>query len=98
MGVLWGVGGLTFGLAMRFLGISLGMSVALGFTSAFGALVPPIYRDLAGIDGIRFSGMFTSSGGQLVLLGVIVCLIGIAICGWAGVRKERDLNADQMIA
>ncbi|MCH9693316.1 MAG: L-rhamnose/proton symporter RhaT [Gammaproteobacteria bacterium] len=97
MGVLWGVGGLTFGLAMRYLGISLGMSVALGFTSAFGALVPPIYRDLAAVEGIRFSGMFTSSGGQLVLLGVVVCLVGIAICGWAGVRKDRDLIADQMV-
>src|SRR2546423_9829516 len=42
MGLLWGIGGLTFGLSMRYLGMSLGMSVVLGFTSAFGALVPPI--------------------------------------------------------
>ena len=43
-GVLWGLGGLTFGLTMRYLGMSLGMAVALGFTAAFGTLVPPIFR------------------------------------------------------
>ena len=96
MGVLWGIGGLTFGLAMRYLGISLGMSVALGFTSAFGALVPPIYRDIVGIEGTRISEMFGSSGGQFVLAGVGICLLGIAICGLAGMRKETDLNRDQM--
>jgi L-rhamnose-H+ transport protein len=62
MGVLWGIGGLTFGLAMRYLGLSLGMSVALGFTSAFGSLVPPLYRDLVNdADGVRFSQMLQST-------------------------------------
>ncbi len=46
LGLLWGIGGLTFGLSMRYLGISLGMAVALGFCSAFGALIPPVYMDL----------------------------------------------------
>jgi hypothetical protein len=39
-GALWGIGGLTFGLTMRYLGMSLGMGVALGFCAAFGTLVP----------------------------------------------------------
>jgi len=95
MGVLWGIGGLTFGLAMRYLGISLGMSVALGFCSAFGALIPPIYRDLVGIPGVTFSGMFNTPGGELVLIGVLVCLFGIALCGHAGMRKERELSERQ---
>jgi len=43
-GVLWGLGGLTFGLTMRYLGMSLGMAVALGYTAAFGTLMPPIFR------------------------------------------------------
>src|SRR5687767_3184930 len=63
MGVLWGIGGLTFGLSMRYLGLSLGMSVALGFTSAFGSLVPPIYRDISGSAGDTFTGMLQSSWG-----------------------------------
>lgn len=96
MGVLWGIGGLTFGLAMRYLGMSLGMSVALGYTSAFGALIPPIYRDLfASDDPHTFSAMLHSASGQLVLMGVVVCLMGIAICGWAGVLKERELSDEQ---
>jgi L-rhamnose-H+ transport protein len=96
MGVLWGIGGLTFGLAMRYLGLSLGMSVALGFTAAFGALIPPIYRDLYNAaSGETFSGLMQSSGGKFVLLGVIVCLIGIVICGWAGTRKEKEVSTEQ---
>lgn len=92
MGLLWGIGGLTFGLSMRYLGLSLGMSIALGFCSAFGALIPPIYRDLAGVDGETLTSMFGSPGGQSVLLGVLVCLAGIAICGKAGMLKEAQLS------
>lgn len=96
MGILWGIGGLTFGLAMRYLGMSLGMSVALGYTSAFGSLIPPIYRDLFTFETTNtFSAMLHSASGGMVLTGVAVCLIGIAICGWAGVLKERELSDDQ---
>jgi L-rhamnose-H+ transport protein len=95
MGLLWGIGGLTFGLAMRYLGMSLGMSVALGFTSAFGALVPPIYRDIIGEGKDSFSEMISTTGGQIVLAGVVICLIGIAICGKAGMGKEAELSQEQ---
>ncbi|MEO7992065.1 MAG: L-rhamnose/proton symporter RhaT [Chryseolinea sp.] len=96
MGVLWGIGGLTFGLAMRYLGLSLGMSVALGFTSAFGSLVPPIYRDLFQPQSTNtFTAMLNSNGGIVVLLGVVVCLIGIFVCGKAGMLKEKELSSDQ---
>ena len=44
--LLWGVGGLTFGLTMRFLGLSLGMAVVLGLCAAFGTLIPPIFRGI----------------------------------------------------
>lgn len=92
MGLLWGIGGLTFGLSMRYLGLSLGMSVALGFCAAFGALIPPVYRDIASVSGETFSSMLHTNGGRVVLLGVVVCLLGIAICGRAGMRKERELS------
>ncbi len=88
-GILWGVGGLTYGLGIRYLGMSLGNSVLLGLTAALGSLLPAIYYNYAPTEGkITFSQMLASSGGQLVLLGVLVCLIGIAICGYAGRRKE----------
>jgi len=68
LGVLWGIGGLTFGLAMRYLGMSLGMSVALGFCSAFGALIPPIYRQFATPDSSKTIGaLFHSNGLPKVL-------------------------------
>jgi L-rhamnose-H+ transport protein len=82
-------------IAMRYLGLSLGMSVALGFTSAFGSLVPPLYRDLVNdADGVRFSQMLQSTGGLIVLAGVVVCLIGIFVCGRAGMMKEGELTDD----
>jgi len=93
MGLLWGIGGLTYGLGVRFLGMSLGNSVVLGFCSAFGALVPPIYYSINPVAGkASFTDMLASSGGQLVLLGVLVCLIGIAISGKAGIMKEGELS------
>ncbi len=87
-GMLWGIGGLTFGLTMRYLGIGLGMAVALGFTAAFGTLIPPIYNG-------TFSELLQTKSGIIVLIGVLISLIGIAIAGKAGVLKEKDLNAEQ---
>ncbi|MEO8255086.1 MAG: L-rhamnose/proton symporter RhaT, partial [Flavobacterium sp.] len=58
MGLLWGIGGLTYGLGVRYLGMSLGNSITLGFCSAFGALVPPIYYNFNPTEGkISFSDM-----------------------------------------
>lgn len=96
MGVLWGIGGLTYGLGIRYLGMSLGNSVMLGYCAAFGALIPTFYYNLFPTTGkISFSQMLSSEGGQMVLLGVLVCLVGIFICGRAGVLKEKDLSEDQ---
>jgi L-rhamnose-H+ transport protein len=96
MGVLWGIGGLTFGLAMRYLGMSLGMAVALGFTSSFGALIPPLYRDLFTDNTTQtFSAMMSNNGGFIILAGVAVCLLGIVFCGKAGMRKEKELSDEQ---
>ncbi|CCH55124.1 L-rhamnose-H+ transport protein [Fibrisoma limi BUZ 3] len=95
MGLLWGIGGLTYGLGVRFLGMSLGNSVVLGFCSAFGALVPSIYYNINPVPGrTSFTDMLGSQGGQLVLLGVLVCLIGIGISGRAGMLKEAELSEE----
>lgn len=87
-GVLWGVGGLTFGLSMRYLGMSLGYAIALGFCAAFGTIIPPIFEG-------TFGDLVSHASGLTVLAGVAVCLAGIAICGWAGMAKERELSDDQ---
>lgn len=92
MGVLWGIGGLTYGLGIRYLGMSLGNSVILGYCAAFGSLIPPIFYNYYPQNGkISFSDMMATDGGRMVLLGVVVCLTGIFICGKAGVMKEKDL-------
>ena len=83
-GLLWGVGAVTFGLSMRYLGMALGMSVVLGFCALFGTLVPPI---VAGEIG----AIAASIDGRVVLGGVAVCALGIAVSGYAGVRKEREM-------
>ncbi|MGQ8337173.1 L-rhamnose/proton symporter RhaT [Sunxiuqinia sp. A32] len=96
MGLLWGVGGLTYGLGVRYLGMSLGNSVTLGFCAAFGAIVPPVYYTINPTEGkISIADMMATSGGQLVLLGVVVCVIGIAISGRAGMLKEREVSEEQ---
>jgi L-rhamnose-H+ transport protein len=91
-GVLWGIGGLTFGLSMRYLGLSLGMSLSLGFCATFGTMVPPIYATLTHGDPLT---LFTTTSGLVVLAGVIVCLLGISTCGYAGILKERELTEEQ---
>jgi L-rhamnose-H+ transport protein len=86
MGALWGFGGLTFGLTMRYLGMSLGMAIALGYCAAFGTLVPPL------VKGEFIPKLIQDHGGNVVLLGVVVCLVGIVIGGFAGVRKEKEMG------
>ncbi len=88
-GVLWGLGGLTFGLTMRYLGMSLGMAVALGYTAAFGTLTPPIFR------GQFASEVLGTTSGLTILVGVGICLLGIVVAGAAGMSKEKELSEEQ---
>src|SRR3954468_24916911 len=83
-GLLWGIGGLTYGLGVRYLGVALGSSIILGLCSVFGALVPSIYYNFFPKPGKdSFTDMINNQWGRVVLLGVVVCIIGIAICGKA---------------
>ena len=88
-GTMWGLGGLTFGLTMRYLGMSLGMAVALGYCAAVGTLAPPIF------DGTFATDVLHTTSGNVILAGVIICLVGIAISGMAGMSKEREMPAEQ---
>ena len=84
-GMLWGVGGLTFGLSMRYLGVALGQSIALGTCSAFGTIIPALMK---GTD------LFTGSG-LILLLGVCITLAGIAIIGYAGSLRARNMSEEE---
>ena len=95
-GILWGIGGLTYGLGVRYLGVSLGSSIILGLSSVFGALLPSIYYDFNPKTGKdSFTDIITSNWGQLVIIGLLVCVAGIVLCGKAGMMKEKDLAAQK---
>src|ERR1700761_5655616 len=98
-GVLWGIGGLTYGLGVRYLGVALGSSIILGLCSVFGALIPSVYYNFFPKEGKdTITMLMTSHWGQMVLLGILVCVIGIIICGYAGGMKERELSVDKEVA
>lgn len=91
-GLLWGIGGLTYGLGVRYLGVSLGSSIILGLCMVFGALIPAVYYQFNPTEGKDTISMLTGTGwGQTVLMGLLVCVLGIIICGRAGMLKEKEL-------
>jgi L-rhamnose-H+ transport protein len=86
-GAMWGLGGLTFGLVMRYLGLSLGMAVALGLTTVIGTLGPPIFHGTIG-------AIASATSGQITLVGVGITLAGMIIVANAGRAKEREVPSD----
>lgn len=89
-GVLWGIGGLTFGLSMRYLGVALGQSIALGTCAALGTIMGPVllyvfFPEMNALSSLTFS----------VILGVVVTLAGIAVIGVAGSMKAASLSEEE---
>jgi L-rhamnose-H+ transport protein len=84
-GALWGIGGLTFGLSMRYLGVALGQSIALGFCAALGTLIPPF---------IAGQNLFSTREGILIIIGVIICIVGISIVGYAGALRSKNMSEE----
>ncbi len=89
-GMLWGIGGLTFGLSVRYLGIALGYAIALGLCTAFGTLIPPIYTH-------AIKTIVHERSGQTILAGVALCLIAVTVNGFAGWSKEREVTREEKI-
>jgi L-rhamnose-H+ transport protein len=89
-GVIWGFGGLTFGLMIRYLGVGLGLAFGLGLTSATGTLIPPMLKGPAAI-----AAMYTTSSGMVSVVAAFVSLVGIVFVGMAGRSKERELPEEQ---
>lgn len=93
-GVLWGIGGLTYGLGVRYLGVSLGSSIILGLCMVFGSIIPAIYYDFFPVNGKdSFQDLYTSKWGITVLVGLLICILGIIFCGRAGVLKEKEISS-----
>jgi L-rhamnose-H+ transport protein len=85
-GAMWGLGSIAFGLTMRYLGLSLGMAVALGLTTVIGTLGPPVFRG-------KVAELAVTSSGQATFLGIAVAVVGILVVARAGQAKERELGA-----
>ncbi|MCC3702772.1 L-rhamnose/proton symporter RhaT [Rouxiella badensis] len=84
-GAMWGVGNINYGLTMRYLGMSMGIGIAIGVTLVVGTLMTPLLQG-------RFVELFSSEGGRLTLLGVLVAVVGVAIVSRAGLLKERAMG------
>ena len=92
-GLLWGIGGLTYGLGVRYLGVSLGSSIILGLCMVFGSLVPSVYYQFNPQDGKDTIGAIAgSTWGLTVLGGLAICVLGIYLCGKAGTLKEKGMK------
>ncbi len=87
-GCMWGIGGLTCGLAVRYLGFALAYPLVLGLCTVFGTLMPPIFSG-------EFRAIAEGKSGQVVLLGLGVCVVGILLSGFAGRSKEQELTASE---
>jgi L-rhamnose-H+ transport protein len=85
-GALWGFGSLTFGLSIRYLGVALGQSIALGLCAAFGTLIPPL---------ISGDNLFSTTNGILTIIGVSITVAGIAIIGYAGSLKSKEMTEEE---
>lgn len=93
MGLLWGIGGLTYGLGVRYLGVALGSSIILGLCSVFGSIIPSVYyyfNQTPGKDTI--ADLVGTSWGRWVLIGLTICIVGIVVCSKAGSMKDKDLG------
>jgi L-rhamnose-H+ transport protein len=91
-GMLWGFGGLTYGLTMRYLGLSLGMAVVLGLCTVFGTLIPPVFQ------GDFSAKLLETTTGNITLLGLAITLAGIVVVAMAGAKKDAALTSDQKAA
>jgi len=90
-GAMWGVGGLTWGLMIRYLGVGLGLAIGCGLCSAAGTLIPPVINGNFG-ELIRDNAGQLNQAGLVSLGAVLVSIIGIVFVGGAGMSKEKELS------
>lgn len=87
-GMMWGIGGLTWGLMIRYLGVGLGLAIGCGLCSASGTIVPTIIKG-------KFLELFQTTAGIVSLVGVVVSILGIVLVGAAGMSKENELPEEE---
>ncbi|MBS1748480.1 MAG: rhamnose:proton symporter [Bacteroidetes bacterium] len=83
LGMLYGIGGTAFGLAIRYIGFSLTYAISVGISCVLGTLLPPLYEG-------KLITVLSGNGGNVIVAGIIAGAAGIALCGLAGRLKEKD--------
>ncbi|MBW7891970.1 MAG: rhamnose:proton symporter, partial [Chitinophagaceae bacterium] len=89
LGMLYGIGGTAFGLAIRYVGFSLTYAISVGISCVLGTLLPPLYEG-------KLSSVFSGAGGNVIIAGIIAGGAGIALCGYAGRLKEKDYQSQHI--
>jgi L-rhamnose-H+ transport protein len=87
-GAMWGLGGLTWGLMIRYLGVGLGLAIGCGLCASAGQLIPPVFNG-------EFGDLLVNDWGIATLVGIGVSLVGIVLTGAAGMSKENELSEQQ---
>jgi len=93
LGMLYGIGGLTFGLGIKHIGFSLNYAISIGISAMLGTLMPLIWTPNDGFVWIIVE-KFNNLPGWIVLLGIVISLAGIIFCGWAGALREKSGNSE----
>jgi len=84
-GILWGVGAITFGIGVSAIGLSIGFSIIMGLAIGVGSLLPLI---------VLYPEVLNTPAGNITIAAIAICILGVAICGYAGVLKERSIAAN----
>ena len=85
LGALYGFGGMSFGFSIKHIGYSLTYTIAIGISAVLGTLIPLI------LNG-RLIEYFTRPGSAIIITGMLLSVAGVGMCGWAGFKKENDLQ------
>lgn len=89
-GFLWGLGGLAWGMAVRYIGLALGFTIATGFLSSLGTLVPIIAEG-------RMGEIWSTGSGRITLVSIVLSLVGIVVCGRAGWRRDKETKGSEKV-
>lgn len=79
-GLAWGFGAIMFGQSVSAIGISLANTLVLATSSALGSLLPLL---------ILAPHRIFERTGRMIVLGVVIEVAGIALCGRAGWLREQ---------
>ncbi len=85
LGVLYGVGGISFGVAIRYIGYSLTYALAISISCVLGTLIPPLMNGTLGAT-------LTTNAGLYVIAGVLLGGGAMFVTGYAGFRRERETS------